>query len=122
MAFIDLTNVEIVEEVSEDAKVLVEENGEIKRTGMSSGGSTLHIIEVEYDGEAHDIRKIDGVLITDVDTVVDILKNYIKDDFLIRCFCNEDLYWECRGYVLYSVDLERILLRSFNNDFGIEFE
>lgn len=34
MAFIDLTNVDILEEVSEDAKVLVEENGAIKRTAM----------------------------------------------------------------------------------------
>ena len=54
MAFIDLANVEIVDEVSEDAKVLVEENGEIKRTGMPSGG--IKIADFKYvmgsDGES----------------------------------------------------------------------
>lgn len=51
MAFIDLTNVDIVDEVSEDAKVLVEENGEIKRTAMpSGGGSGVCIIEFTENG------------------------------------------------------------------------
>ena len=52
MAFIDLTNVEIVDEVSEDAKVLVEENGEIKRTSVSSNDNLVLIIE-EGRGEEY---------------------------------------------------------------------
>ena len=50
MAFIDLTNVEIVEEVSEDAKVLVEENGEIKRAPYIIDNQPI-IITCDNDGE-----------------------------------------------------------------------
>ena len=47
MAFIDLTNVEIADEVSENAKMLVEDDGEIKRTAMPSGGGEQYDIIIK---------------------------------------------------------------------------
>ena len=79
MAFIDLTNVEILEEVSEDAKVLVEENGEIKRTAMpSGGGENWDAIFEAYDGN-HGITGIDKenirLVYGDLNKVVEKVQN-----------------------------------------------
>ena len=49
MAFIDLAQVDIVEEVSENAKMLVEDGGEVVRTALPSVTTKLSELEMDVD-------------------------------------------------------------------------
>lgn len=51
MAFIDLPNVEVIDEASSDAKVLIVENGEIKRTTMPDLAKVEVIEEVSENAK-----------------------------------------------------------------------
>lgn len=128
MAFIDLPNVEVIDETSSDAKMLVVENGEIKRAAMPSNDikkSELrfknNFQELYLDNESvscaiavlnddnNDIRIIEVVqLLTNFEKIKDVIEScdiYYEDDYEICKFIPNSYGYSKRNDTDFYIDI-----------------